>query len=582
MTITAISQDIIEAVRYRNKEEVINALTVTVGEGKDFETILSALESFGDYSGYSYYIVRIYPGIYENDVVDITIPSSAELYIVGMGATPDEVVIRTNMYYSEGGWHGNPECVWASSGSKAVIENVKLDNVGSLNYHRVWLSGDVKLYINKCIINGGLGMDSFGSGGCFAVNTSFNGELHISYSTLLITEGTYNGNDLCAFDKSYVYLDHVAYSSLWVEFNCTGTLAQDDKAESGTVGYGYQYGEDIVLPTTPLSISQPVLLNYRSLKDNNFYISQPISRLKRYRDEWVPYGRGIIAGGGIPVGISRMEYFSIDVPGTAVFFGDLTCVRSYLCGCSSKTRGISSMGGITGSSTFVNIIDYVTITTIGNAEDFGNLTKNIAYGAGCSTDIRGIFGGGYVSGNSSDIDFFTIATLGDASHFGNLTFARFELVGVSSPTRGLFAGGLWSNGSWNSEVNIIDYIEISTESNAADFGDLGYDSYGTAACSSNTRAIFGGGQLGPGGINNYLEYVEIATLSNTTFFGQLYSTGDYGISGTSNGTIGTFVQGISMDTITIATLGNASAFGGLSGMSAFYSSCLSDSHGGLS
>jgi hypothetical protein len=41
------------------------------------------------------------------------------------------------------------------------------------------------------------------------------------------------------------------------------------------------------------------------------------------------------------------------------------------------------------------------------------------------------------------------------------------VVSGSSATRGIFAGGRDPNDS-----NIIDYIEIATEGNAVDFGDL--------------------------------------------------------------------------------------------------------------
>ena len=60
-----------------------------------------------------------------------------------------------------------------------------------------------------------------------------------------------------------------------------------------------------------------------------------------------------------------------------------------------------------------------------------------------------------------------IASTGDAADFGDLTSARYNCGGASSPTRGLFLGGQpGPNG-----VNIIDFVEIATLGNAADFGD---------------------------------------------------------------------------------------------------------------
>lgn len=45
--------------------------------------------------------------------------------------------------------------------------------------------------------------------------------------------------------------------------------------------------------------------------------------------------------------------------------------------------------------------------------------------------------------------------------------------------------GLFGGGSSSSELNIIDYVTISTPSNATDFGDLTVARYASASCSGN-------------------------------------------------------------------------------------------------
>ena len=72
--------------------------------------------------------------------------------------------------------------------------------------------------------------------------------------------------------------------------------------------------------------------------------------------------------------------------------------------------------------------------------------------------------------------------------------------------RGLFAGGYAP--SPNSLRNIIDYVQIQSQGNAIDFGDLLSTNNGeSGACSSSTRALYGGG------LSNTVDitYVTIAT-----------------------------------------------------------------------
>ena len=59
------------------------------------------------------------------------------------------------------------------------------------------------------------------------------------------------------------------------------------------------------------------------------------------------------------------------------------------------------------------------------------------------------------------IDFITISTLGNAADFGDLTSTKFGLAAGSNSIRGLFAGG-----ENPSKSNIIDYVSIPTLGNA--------------------------------------------------------------------------------------------------------------------
>jgi len=126
---------------------------------------------------------------------------------------------------------------------------------------------------------------------------------------------------------------------------------------------------------------------------------------------------------------------------------------------------------------------------------------------------RALFGGG--SPSMSDISFVNIMTEGNARDFGDLTYALGNVAGkCSSGTRGLFAGG------GNPVVDTINYITIASEGNGIDFGNLTSNVYGAGGHSSSTRGIWAGGHNGSAQINT-IQYVEINTLGNALDFGDL-------------------------------------------------------------
>ena len=100
--------------------------------------------------------------------------------------------------------------------------------------------------------------------------------------------------------------------------------------------------------------------------------------------------------------------------------------------------------------------------------------------------VRGIYAGGVntPSGNSSnEIQFFNISTQGDAADFGDLTVARMP-ASMGSNTRGVFASG--SPGAGPYYTDHIDFITIATTGDALDFGDLSYTTY-YSDCISDTH-----------------------------------------------------------------------------------------------
>ena len=75
----------------------------------------------------------------------------------------------------------------------------------------------------------------------------------------------------------------------------------------------------------------------------------------------------------------------------------------------------------------------------------------------------------------------------------------------------------------------IDVLNIASGGNATEGGNLSHPIYSPMAVSSQTRAVFAGGQddSSPGKIYN-IQYVNISTLGNATNFGDLIKPGRAG------------------------------------------------------
>ena len=182
---------------------------------------------------------------------------------------------------------------------------------------------------------------------------------------------------------------------------------------------------------------------------------------------------------------------------------------------------------------------------------------------------RGIIAGGITPSNQTTIDAIEIATQGDSIDFGDLSYGRaVKDVGCSSATRALFGGG-YIVGSGDS--NAIDFVIISSGGGANDFGNLNVATLrdGGKVCDS-TRGIWASGQIVPLGTINTIQFVTMATTGDASDFGDL--TKDrrdaYGVQSPTRGIFAgqetktpTSAAVNILDFITIATTGNAQDFG---------------------
>jgi len=202
--------------------------------------------------------------------------------------------------------------------------------------------------------------------------------------------------------------------------------------------------------------------------------------------------RGLFAGGGNPTSATQIDYVTIATTGTANDLGDLTVAKSRFGGGGSPVRGVfaGGFGGPSPTSTWYNVIDFVNIATIGNAQDFGDLTRGKSWTAACSNPTRMLIGGGDIAPNSvavSEMEYITISSTGNAVMFGDLNkvvdTGHYAGSGLASSTRGVFNAGLFRNPG-TTYVNLIYYVQIATQGQAQDFGDLDGKRYGVQTCSN--------------------------------------------------------------------------------------------------
>ena len=236
--------------------------------------------------------------------------------------------------------------------------------------------------------------------------------------------------------------------------------------------------------------------------------------------------RGIVAGGGEPSRVNKIDFFAMTSRFSGVSatdFGDLTQGRSLDGGgLSSETRACFS-GGTTPSN--VNTIDYITIAATGNAVDFGDLQGTTSQSAGLSSPTRGII----TAFNNNRIDFITIASTGDAQDFADLTISTFACGnGYGNSVRGEISGG-----TTPSAIDDRQSFIFATRGNTNHFGDLLGVRDNHMCMSSPTRCVIAGGTFG-GAPSNQIEYVNPTTSGSAVDTNSSLANAPSGSAGLSN------------------------------------------------
>ena len=167
------------------------------------------------------------------------------------------------------------------------------------------------------------------------------------------------------------------------------------------------------------------------------------------------------------------------------------------------------------------------------------------------------------------IQFVNMDTLGNAADFGDLVNgASAGFFTASSRTRGIFAGSYSSPAQEG--TNTIEFVTIASTGDSIDFGDMLTKHRSGHSASSSTRGVFGGGFDGSDR-TNLIDYITIASTGDSKDFGDLIQKGMNGSGYTvSSPTRGVFAGGDTpgakvnlIQFITIATTGNSIDFGDL-------------------
>jgi len=298
--------------------------------------------------------------------------------------------------------------------------------------------------------------------------------------------------------------------------------------------------------------------------------------------------RGVFHAGRTSSGteVNNIDYITISTQGNAIDFGDSTqATEANNTSCvSSTTRGLYA-GGYTHPTGHHDVIGFITISSTGNSADFGNLTQSRRAIAGVSNATRGCFCGGLSPTPRDTVDFVTMATTGNAVDFGNLISDRQSGTGMSSPTRGVLSGGYV-----HPSTRVNEFITIASQGNGQEFGDMLVTSstrYVPNGLSNSTRGLVAGGITGPGSETKYIESITMATLGNATRFGDL-SVNTRSKAGIASPTRGVYAGGRSpadpgtnsIEYVNMATEGDGVDFGDLT-QARYEHNPMGNGHGGL-
>ena len=155
--------------------------------------------------------------------------------------------------------------------------------------------------------------------------------------------------------------------------------------------------------------------------------------------------------------------------------------------------------------------------------------------------------------NPSRVDFahyVNIMTQGNSINFGDLHIAISQSGGGGNAIRAMCFGGSLDSG--NSDT--IQYTTLGSQGKFNDFGNLSSGRQTVAVVSTSVQATATAGATSGDTVQNILEYVNIMTIGNAIDFGDLNTTRR------ANGALGSPVRGVVVAGCTPTIMGNIEFF----------------------
>ena len=254
-------------------------------------------------------------------------------------------------------------------------------------------------------------------------------------------------------------------------------------------------------------------------------------------------------------------------------------------GAPNFTHGFNINGSDSGISVFNHSVGATAPSSPSNGDTWWD-TNNDSYHVYIDSEWKAWLGDTYSTNNawngdrtlstdenSLQIDYFDMTTTTNAADFGDLT-QQWSGVNASFSNT---SRGVMHNDNKASPVTTtnLEYVTISTPGNASNFGNGRYGTVNTSGASDGTYGIISCGfKFGSPNVTiNDIYYVTIATTGNAANFGD-QTVANSSRAGISNATYAVFGGGYNyngststqsnvMDYITVATTGNATDFGDL-------------------
>jgi len=252
-------------------------------------------------------------------------------------------------------------------------------------------------------------------------------------------------------------------------------------------------------------------------------------------------------------------------------------------GGSEYTTGVTTAGtpGSSGAYTQIEVTTstpfllYYYCTQHSGMGGAVNIPNNIP--AAGSGDL-GVFMGGSTPSNSNVIDFVNISVNSDATDFGDLTGSQQAAAALCDGVSAYYAAG-------GGDYDGVQIINLATRGNAASSTNLPTSKYGRGPGQNQISGVLAGGAPSA---SNVIDVFNFKTTAAGSDFGDS-TAGRFGAGGCSSPTRALFVGGEGsggssdrkniIDYVTIASKGNAVDFGDYSQSAEFVTAASSSTRG---